>query len=351
MRRTIGPRVSFSSVFAALALAIVGCDGTLVVNGADAGDRDAAPRDSAVLDADLDASRADVGPLDGAIDDDAAIVDDAALDDDAHVGDAGARDAGSDAGVRDAGRDAASRDAGPPGMGTVTARDRGTTAATYGFYEYLPAGYADDPTRRWPLIVQLSGVGEEGNGTTELSRVARNGVFRLHGEGRSFAAIVVAPQAFSHFLNAAQLDAFITYVVGAYRVDTDRISMTGLSAGAVTTWNYVGAYPDRLAAVAPISGNGNTARTSAGCALASTPLWAFHGAADAAPTAPDAEIGPVRYINSDCAPAERARITIYPGVGHNAWDRTWSGSGMGMEDAAYDPFDEDVWAWLLRHRL
>jgi predicted peptidase len=44
--------------------------------------------------------------------------------------------------------------------GTVTVHNKGDTKASYGFMEYLPAGYAKPKTKAgWPLVVFLHGSG------------------------------------------------------------------------------------------------------------------------------------------------------------------------------------------------
>src|SRR4030095_6068345 len=44
-----------------------------------------------------------------------------------------------------------------------------------GFLEYKPADYNANPTTKYPLIIFLHGIGERGNGTTQLSMVAGAG--------------------------------------------------------------------------------------------------------------------------------------------------------------------------------
>ena len=67
-------------------------------------------------------------------------------------------------------------------------------------------------------------------------------------------------------------------------------------------------------------------------------IWAFHGDADGT-VSPNGSINPIENLN-ECdsrAPVE-AKLTIYPGVGHNSWDRTYDGSA-----------GHDIYGWLLGH--
>jgi hypothetical protein len=53
----------------------------------------------------------------------------------------------------------------------LTAVPLGSSAAPYGYYEYLPFGYDDNLTQEWPVVIFLHGLGKKGNGTTELYKV------------------------------------------------------------------------------------------------------------------------------------------------------------------------------------
>ena len=63
------------------------------------------------------------------------------------------------------------------------------------------------------------------------------------------------------------------YLVWRYKVDKDRIILTGMSRGAVGVWHTTKVYPNYFAAIVPMSGypsiNANT--------LANTPVWAICG--------------------------------------------------------------------------
>src|SRR5687767_13673144 len=53
---------------------------------------------------------------------------------------------------------------------------KGLTASNgqfIGFYEYKPTNY--NTNTKYPIIIFLHGIGERGNGTTDLSRVLGNG--------------------------------------------------------------------------------------------------------------------------------------------------------------------------------
>ena len=49
---------------------------------------------------------------------------------------------------------------------------------------------------------------------------------------------------------------------------------------------------------------------------------------------------------NEANPETRAKLTIYPGVGHDSWTRTYNSSGMGDESTDYDPFDISIYDWM-----
>jgi len=230
----------------------------------------------------------------------------------------------------------------------LTMRPVGTTTAQQGFWEYLPAGYA---TRNdWPLLVCLHGVGEDGNGTSaELTRLTSNGVpaiikannWPVAASTAGDAFVVLAPQnARGGCHIPSDVDAFLQWAAAHYHVDQSRIYLTGLSCGAIGTWEYLRTVGSNAlpAAVVPICGDGTAAWNQRGCLLGLMPMWAFHGDADA--TIPvQGSIIPLTGVQGCKSPrAVDARLTIYPGVGHDSWTQTYNLSS-----------GHDIYAWLLTH--
>ena len=58
---------------------------------------------------------------------------------------------------------------------------------------------------------------------------------------------------------------------------------------------------------------------------------------------PSSEI--VRAINSF---NKKSKVTVYPKSGHDAWTHTYKMTGQGFERPEYDPFDMNVYEWLLQ---
>lgn len=246
-------------------------------------------------------------------------------------------------------------------QGTQVPRNYGTTSSPYGYMEYLPPDYNVDPTHRFPIIIFLHGIGETGNGIGDLPKVCAAGPPYLiknnkwpvkspaTGQYPAETFIVLSPQNASGFFNPDILHKFIEYAKGAYRCDPDRVFVTGLSAGGISIWNYLNKYVDQAAAVISIAGNGNSVAGNA-CIFKVIPHWAFHGDADPQVNT-GGSINPIKKMNA-CVPppVPLQKVTIYNGVGHNSWARTYDLTGMSKFDPTYDPFDISIYDWLLKFK-
>ncbi len=230
-----------------------------------------------------------------------------------------------------------------------------TSGLVMGYLAYLPAGYASSPGRTWPTIVFFHGSGQSGSGTgAALDSVAVNGLPRLYEAGIEPAVaagfIVLAPQNPDTTNSPARVRLWLNEVLPRYGVDRDRLYLTGLSQGGFGVFDYLGAYGDtnEFAAMVPIAGGFNRAIRCSD--WQHTPLWAFHGEADQSVNV-SGSINTVGFVNANCAPSERLRLTTYPGVGHNAWDLTYNLSGMapGLTNATRDAYDVDIYTWMLAH--
>src|SRR5215213_5298765 len=196
-----------------------------------------------------------------------------------------------------------------------------------GYYEYLPQGYSTNTWQSYPLIVFIHGVGETGNGTTDLPgllncwtalpRLIANGGFpaSFNVGGQNFSFIVISPQ-FKGWPGAADVNAVVDYAVQNYRVDQSRIYVTGLSMGGGTVWDFAGTYPTKAAAVVPVCGaaypDGTKAQAIANAKLA---VWATHNETDWSVPSSYTK-GWVSTIAQD---GGEAISTIWPYSGHDAW--------------------------------
>lgn len=206
-----------------------------------------------------------------------------------------------------------------------------------GYYLYFPPGYGGDSAASLPLLVFLHGIGERGNGTTELPRVLKFGPPKLIERGRDFPFVVLTPQlpGNAEHWPVGLIDEAILEARRVARVDTTRIYLTGLSDGGDASWNYAMARPDIPAAIVPIA---SEASPKGICAMRQVPIWAFHGELDRdVKAAVEARL--VDALNA-CVPppVEPARLTLYAGAGHLVWSRTYD-----------SPDSLDIYGWLLQH--
>ncbi|MBV8758871.1 MAG: hypothetical protein JO257_16410 [Deltaproteobacteria bacterium] len=149
--------------------------------------------------------------------------------------------------------------------------------------------------------------------------------------------VVLSPQhGPSNCPSADEVKAFIDYAVTAYEVDPDRVYLTGLSCGAIGSWQYMGSYVDlvQLAAFVPIAGDGGGAWSAQGCDLGKVAIWAFHGDQDG--TVNIAGDNTAMTNLAQCPNAQENRYTVYPGVGHDSWTMTYDLSA-----------GHDIYTWML----
>lgn len=226
----------------------------------------------------------------------------------------------------------------PTGFLDGTAR---VAEQTMPYVVYVPRDYSSD--RKWPVVLFLHGAGERGNSGLPQSQVGIGSAIRMHPD--RFPCLVVMPQcptgkgwgaplrgvAQETPETAALALAALDEVMKKYSCDPDRVALTGLSMGGYGTW-YLGAkYPDRFSALMPICGGGQPAEMAPN--LKDEPIWVFHGDAD--PTVPVQRSRDMVKALQD-AGSTKVRLTEFPGVGHNSWDK------------AYD--NEEAIRWLLDQR-
>ncbi|MFT3705390.1 MAG: dienelactone hydrolase family protein [Agriterribacter sp.] len=184
---------------------------------------------------------------------------------------------------------------------------------------YLPEGYKNDTTTQWPLMIFLHGSGESG---VDLDKVKVHGPPKLIEAGKKFPFIVVSPQAPPQTgWQAETLKAMLDDLKKKYRVDRDRIYLTGLSMGGFGTWDLSEKYPNEFAAIAPICGGGDTSKI---WKLRHMPVWCFHGAKDdVVPLASSQRmVDALRPYNPS------VKFTIYPEANHNSWEVTYNNDSL-----------------------
>jgi predicted peptidase len=123
--------------------------------------------------------------------------------------------------------------------------------------------------------------------------------------------------------------ALLDEIASNYKVDRDRVYVSGLSMGGFGTWELAASAPDRLAAIAPICGGGEKFWVQQ---IAQLPVWAFHGAKDTVvpPDRSQQMVDELKRLGG------QPKLTIYPEAGHDSWTET------------YD--NPEFYQWLLEQR-
>ncbi len=192
---------------------------------------------------------------------------------------------------------------------------------------YLPRGCGRDDTR-WPLILFLHGGLGRGD---DLARVMWYPIPAHLAEDDSFPFIVVTPQCPEGrmWTDPEALGALLDEVIARYPVDPDRVYLVGYSMGGHGAWFTAYTCPERFAAMAVMSGQGNPWFASR---LAQVPVWIFHGARDG--TIPVSESR--RMADALWQEGGEVRLTIRPEQVHRP--PTWAEH-------------EELFAWFLTRSL
>jgi predicted esterase len=198
-----------------------------------------------------------------------------------------------------------------------------------------------------PLVLFLHGDGETGTDNTKQV-VANIGPLIDAVASGEHSAYLVAPQTPVPAWDVNQLKALIDGLIAddTRHIDPDRIYVTGLSRGGEGTNDLAAAYPNVVAAAAPLSAI--EVAPSKWSVMAMVPTWAFHGTDD--PYLPQYQPTAQYMLANDA----RFRLTIRSGWGHDSWDRVY------VEDPAFtgaytgdttDVASAGLYDWMFAQRL
>lgn len=211
--------------------------------------------------------------------------------------------------------------------GEVLKAMRNVIPGSYNFLMYLPHDYNEATSK--PLIFFIHGASLCGN---NLKRVASYGVIHAIDRGKKVDAVVVAPQNPGGSWRPEKLIKILDHMVANYKVDPKRIYVIGMSLGGFGTADFVGTYPERIAAAMEICG-GTTLRDLSG--LAKVPLWILHGTADRA-----VKISQARRMKNEIESINGGELLMYSelkGINHSRPARLF--------------YQDDTYEWLFKHTL
>jgi predicted peptidase len=194
---------------------------------------------------------------------------------------------------------------------------------------FVPHDYKGD--KAYPLILFLHGAGSTGNDGEKQAKGALGQAIRK--QAKTFPFLVVFPQSQKRSWKADSEDgkralAILAEVQKSYKVDDKRIYLTGLSMGGSGTWSLAAAHPEMWAAIVPLCGGGNP---ETAVKIKHLPCWVFVGDQDKGPYANNQVM--VKALKTA---GSSVRFEVYPGVGHNCWDRAYA--------------TPELYTWLLEHR-
>jgi dienelactone hydrolase len=224
-----------------------------------------------------------------------------------------------------------------------------TAQSVIGYLEYLPQDY-NTTSNKYPIVIFLHGIGERGINSTDpavlettINSVTKLGPPNYVKNGTQFPFILISPQLKNNYGTwpATYVMEVINHVKTYLRIDERRIYLTGLSLGGGGVWMTAQDFSALFAAIAPVCGGYNTPSKACNIAGENLPVWAFHGDNDGI-VPMSKSVNMVNAINN-CTPkpSPLAKLTIYPGVGHNAWTNAYK-----TDNSVHNP---NVYQWMLSY--
>jgi len=218
----------------------------------------------------------------------------------------------------------------PPGDGFMT-KELATSHGPRKYTIFIPASYT--PTKKWPAIVFLHGVGEGGSDATANVGVGLGPA--VAKRAATFPFIVIFPQSSSGYWDensdaAADAIATLEQVKKDYAVDPDRVSLTGLSTGGYGVWGIGAKWNSEFAALVPMCAYSPHEKDLP--TLAKLPVWAFHNGGDMFVFAAGSSWA-CKEINKL---GGHAKYTEFGAIGHNCWDEAYN--------------EGELFSWMLDQR-
>ncbi len=204
----------------------------------------------------------------------------------------------------------------------------GVVPGGYDFWVYVPQERAARDTVKLPLVVFLHGKSLSGN---NLEQVRGYGPLEALKFGRKIDALILAPQAQAGW-NPSRVMKVLDWTEKHYPVDTSRVYVFGMSMGGYGTIDFVGTYPEKVAAAIAMCGGG-TIKDYSG--LNKVPLWIIHGTSDSSVSYKESQ--KVVDAMKASGPADLLRFDLHEGVNHSRLGRVFYMS---------EPYE-----WFLKHSL
>lgn len=250
-------------------------------------------------------------------------------------------------------------------------RPLGSSIANFGYLEHLPLNYGQTTGEKPPLLIYLHGGGgnleftNTSDPTLSLDAIINNyGIPKLIEDGQwddTLPFLVLAPHlgAVPSVGYKDRLDAFVEYAIHAYDIDISRVYLAGYSQGGFLSAVYARDFPNKIAAIAPVSpAFPADIDPSANnfCDIENVPVWMFHATNDEVIPF-DNTIQVYNAILDNCQPRVLPKLSLLLRGEHAIHHAIFDLSAMvdGSIDAKYsaqfDPYDLNIYQWLLSHSL
>ncbi len=195
-------------------------------------------------------------------------------------------------------------------------------------YDFLLDDSNYDAATSGPLLIFLHGRSLSGS---DLNRVKRYGVLYAKNRGLEIpSSLIIAPQT-SNGWDPDKVKDVLDYALANYNIDPARVYVCGMSMGGYGTLDFVGKYPDEVAAAVAICGGGSLKYAPN---LAMVPLWIQHGNADRA--VPVSESKKIYNAIKKVDPQADAKLSIIPGGTHGSVERLFH--------------QKDMYEWMFKQR-
>ncbi len=229
-------------------------------------------------------------------------------------------------------------------------------------YVHLPANYAVNTTTNYPTIIFFPGLGEVGNDPAKLIQYGPgayitqgwNGNVLINSNTVEF--IVISIQPLAAYPAESFINSKIQLIKSAYRVDNDRLYLTGLSHGGWCSTTFVTGdayggpynYASQIAAVVEVEGvvpddNSPYPQLFDNFAASGGKLLGFEQANDnrGMPTR-------VNRMNSTVANSAIYVQTNFGGGGHCCWNQFYGGQGTIPGNFMLGGVSQNLYQWLAR---
>lgn len=218
-----------------------------------------------------------------------------------------------------------------------------TKIINWNAYVHLPGDYDQNPTKSYPVIVFIPGIGEIGTNASLVLLygpgyyIARGATMEFNVNGQIEKPIVISLQPIGSWPSATDLESRFADIISRWRVDTTRFYTTGLSMGGWAIMNHVttnARFANRIAAMVAMSAPTPDIGKMKYFAMCNGKWWGFEGSNDYR------SLDRIRDT-MNTAVAGSARYTRYNG-GHCCWN-TWYNPDWRENDV-------NIYEWMLQQK-